>query len=97
VFGARHLLTTIPELGPELKAAGVDALGSSFLEREAFAIDAACFDKQAVANRTVPVHRDRVLPVIADAGRKQRTTNGVPVSEASASVLGSLLAIRIHF
>jgi hypothetical protein len=97
VFGARHLLTTIPELGPELKASGVDALASSFLERQAFPIDAAYFDKQAVANWSVPVHQDRVLPVIPDPGRKHRSTNGIPVAEPSARVLAGLLAIRIHF
>jgi hypothetical protein len=97
VFGARHLLTTIPELGPELKASGVNALASSFLEREAFPVDAAYFDKQAVANWSVPVHQDRVLPVVPDPGRKHRSTNGIPVAEPSASALARLLAIRIHF
>ena len=97
VFGARHLLTTIAELTPELAASGVDELASTLLGRDAFPIDAAYFDKQSVANWTVPVHQDRVLPVAPDLVRKHRTTNGVAVSEPSTTALARLLAIRIHF
>jgi hypothetical protein len=97
VVGARHLLSTIPELGAELKASGVDALVSGVLEVSAFPIDAAYFDKQSAANWTVPVHQDRVLPVASDFGPKRRTTNGVAVSEPSTTALARLLAVRIHF
>jgi hypothetical protein len=97
LFGARHLLISIPELGAELKALGVDALASKALEQSAFPIDAAYFDKQSGANWTVPVHQDRVLPVAPDVKRKQRMINGIAVSEPSSSTLARLLALRIHF
>jgi hypothetical protein len=97
LFGARHLLVTIPELRTELEAAGVDALASRALEQAAFPIDAAYFDKQSGANWTVPVHQDRVLPVAPDVKRKHRMINGVAVSEPRSSTLARLLALRIHF
>jgi ectoine hydroxylase-related dioxygenase (phytanoyl-CoA dioxygenase family) len=97
VYGARHLLATVAELGPELSACGVDALASTFLGRDAFPIDAAYFDKQSAANWTVPIHQDRVFPVAPDVVRKHRTMNGIAVSEPSAAALAGLLAVRIHF
>lgn len=98
VFAARHLLTTIPELSDELSACGITELAAQFLGPGAFPIDATYFDKQAVANWTVPVHQDRVLPVLLDRDRKHRVARGgVVVAEPSATTLARLLALRIHF
>jgi hypothetical protein len=97
VFAARHLLTTIPELGFVLNAIGVDALATRFLGPGAFPIDAAYFDKQRAANWAVPVHQDRVFPVLLDRDRKHRVADGVVVAEPSQTTLARLLALRIHF
>jgi hypothetical protein len=97
VFAARHLLIKIPELGFELTAAGVDSLAAELLGSGAFPIDAAFFDKQPDANWTVPVHQDRVFPVVLDRDRKHRVADGVVVAEPSATTLARLLALRIHF
>ncbi|HEX2872558.1 MAG TPA: phytanoyl-CoA dioxygenase family protein [Polyangiaceae bacterium] len=98
VFAARHLLFTIPQLRAELTACGVTDLASRILEADAFPVDATYFDKQAVANWTVPVHQDRVLPVCLDRDRKHRVApGGVTVAEPSQATLARLLALRIHF
>jgi len=97
VFAARHLLTSLPELRAQLAGAGLDALASAFLGPGAFPIDAAYFDKQAIANWAVPAHQDRVFPVAPDAKCRQRVRDGVRVAEPSDNTLSQLLALRIHF
>jgi len=54
VFAARHLLITTPRLSAELNEAGLDTLASAFLGPGPFPVDATYFDKQSVANWTVP-------------------------------------------
>jgi hypothetical protein len=98
VFAARHLLTSVPELARELRASAVTRLAASFLGSGAFPIDATYFDKQSVANWTVPSHQDRVFPVLLDHDRKHRVTaGGVIVAELTPATLARLLAVRVHF
>ena len=98
VFAARHLLTTIPNLDAELTACGLTGLASHFLGPRAFPVDASYFDKQSLANWSVPTHQDRVLPVWPDGNRKHHVVaGGVVVAEPSQTMLARLLALRIHF
>lgn len=97
VFAARHLMATVPDLSAELLACGMDALASSLLGASAFPIDATYFDKQSTANWAVPVHQDRVLPVLPDTERSFRRARGVAVAEPTPSTLARLVALRIHF
>jgi Phytanoyl-CoA dioxygenase (PhyH) len=96
-FASRHLLAHVPGLTDQLRLAGLDELASRFLGKTAFPVDATYFDKSPGANWAVPTHQDRILPVANGGSGPLKLVKGVPVAEPSATTLGQLLALRVHF
>jgi hypothetical protein len=95
-FAARALLEVVPELSALLLESGMTEVARSVLGDSAFPIDALFFDKRPDANWTVPGHQDRWMP-IEEQVPEARMRDGVPCVRPSADVLGTLLALRLHF
>jgi hypothetical protein len=90
------LLEVVPDLSALLLESGMTEVARSVLGDGAFPMDAIFFDKRPDANWTVPGHQDRLMPV-AEVVPEGRMRDGVPCVRASADVLGTLLALRLHF
>jgi ectoine hydroxylase-related dioxygenase (phytanoyl-CoA dioxygenase family) len=99
-YAIRNLLTLVPEVRALADSSAIRALVEPILGASAFPIRGLLFDKTPEANWKVFWHQDLTVPVqkqIETPGfRNWNVKSGVQHVEAPASILESLLAVRLH-
>jgi ectoine hydroxylase-related dioxygenase (phytanoyl-CoA dioxygenase family) len=91
------LLASVPALRGALEESRLTALAAAHIGEGAVPIDALFFDKRSAVNWTVPGHQDRLMPQAEVGGSIRRMKNGLAYAEPAENVLGSLIALRLHF
>lgn len=100
VYAIRNLLTLVPEVSAIAKSPAIRALIEPLLGPGAFAVRGLLFDKTPEANWKVFWHQDLTVPVrerIETPGFRNWTMkSGVQHAEAPASLLETMLSLRLH-